>query len=303
MNTGVRSGVLLLVTFPPMCTTSMARTFENFNRSERVSHRRVGHNVSTLKYWSALIGSLLMIAGCSVRQAEESTQHPARWEADVRAYAAQDAISPPPPNAIVFTGSSSIAQWSTLKRDMAPLTVINRGFGGSTMADAIYWIDALVLKYRPRAIVLYQGDNDIGNHQVTPEELLDQFRTFVARVHAELPETRIYFLAIKPSILRKSAWPEMRRANDLIRGFCATHDELYFVDVASPMLDKQGEPSTDIFEADGLHMKAAGYGLWTLALKPILLECEVCLRTTTRQPYRGNQPGRTPPMQPVARPN
>jgi len=35
--------------------------------------------------------------------------------------------------AILFTGSSSIKMWKTLEQDMAPMQVINRGFGGSTL--------------------------------------------------------------------------------------------------------------------------------------------------------------------------
>lgn len=120
----------------------------------------------------------------------------------MRVYAAEDAASPPPANAIVFTGSSSIALWKTVHEDMAPLTVISRGFGGSTMQDAVYWLDTLVLKHRLGAVVLYEGDNDIGHYEDTPEEVLEDFKTFVSRIHMKLPETRIHFLSIKPSILR-----------------------------------------------------------------------------------------------------
>jgi len=192
----------------------------------------------------------------------------------MRAFAAEDAITPPPTNAIVFTGSSSIVFWKSLARDMAPLIVINRGFGGSTLADALYWLDTLVLKYKPRAVVLYEGDNDIGEFDATPESVLKGFETFVARIHAERPEARIYFLSIKPSPLRWAKWPQMRRANELIRAFCESRPQLHFIDVGSPMLGDDGRPRADLFESDELHLNTKGYELWTSLVRPILLEHE-----------------------------
>lgn len=201
-------------------------------------------------------------------------QHPERWADAIRTFAAADANSPPPSNPIVFIGSSSIKFWETLQRDMAPLNVINRGFGGSTMSDAVYWLDALVLKYKPRAVVVYEGDNDIGLYNVPPEEVLRGFTHLVSRMRAEARDARIYFLAIKPSRSRWQWWHQMKRTNDLIREFCARQSGVYFVDIASPMLDVTGKPRSDIFSADQLHLNAAGYELWKAILKPVLLAHE-----------------------------
>lgn len=203
-----------------------------------------------------------------------TAQGPDRWESAIREFAAEDAASPPPANAIVFTGSSSVRLWETLAEDMAPLTVMNRGFGGSLMQDAVYWVEDLVLKYEPRAVVLYEGDNDIGGGQVSPQELLEGFMTFVSRVHAELPETRIYFLAVKPSILRWGVWGEMLSANELIREYCETTERVTFIDVATPMLNVHGQPMAEIFVADDLHMNAQGYEIWTSVVRPLMLEQE-----------------------------
>lgn len=196
---------------------------------------------------------------------------PKRWAEEIQAYTAIDAEFPPPQNAIVFTGSSSIALWKTLDADMTPLTVINRGFGGSTMRDLLYWLDMLVLKYRPRAVVLYEGDNDIGFANGTSEDIFEEFKEFVSRIQ---PKSRIYVMSIKPSILRWSLWPEMRKTNGLIRKFCENRDGIQYIDVASSMLDERGQPRTDIFEADGLHMNGKCYELWTSIVRPTLLRFE-----------------------------
>lgn len=202
------------------------------------------------------------------------SQNPERWESAIEAFEAEDRSSPPRSGAIIFTGSSSVRLWDTLEKDLAPLSVIQRGFGGSTMPDALHWIDTLVLKHRPRAVVLYEGDNDIGAGG-TAEDLLAGFEAFVSRVHEELPETRIYFLAVKPSILRWRVWDETQRANALIRGVTESDPRLTFIDVATPMLNAAGEPIPDIFVADDLHMNATGYEIWTSVVRPILIESEL----------------------------
>jgi len=179
-----------------------------------------------------------------------------------------------PSNAIVFIGSSSIVRWTTLADDMAPLTTINRGFGGSTLQDAIYWLDTLIPQAKPRAFVLYEGDNDIGAEQATAEQVAAGFKTLVARIQHRFPAARIYVLAIKPSVLRRNLWPEMERANQLLSSLCEQKPQLHFIDVASPMLAQNGQLKPGLFVADGVHMSAAGYAIWTAALKPILLASE-----------------------------
>lgn len=217
---------------------------------------------------------LLLVLCCLVCSAEGAQQDPTRWADVIREFATAEAACPPPTNAIVFTGSSSVRFWHTVNRDMAPLPVINRGFGGSTMVDAVYWLEPLVLQYKPRAVVLYEGDNDIGMYGATAEQVLEGFNAFVSKVHAQLPEANIYFLAIKPSIQRDRFWPEMKRANHLIEVFAERQPKVHFIDIATPMLDQNGRPKADIFEADELHLNSAGYDLWTSVVRPILLERE-----------------------------
>ena len=205
---------------------------------------------------------------------QRSPPDPERFEERILAFEIQDRDMPPPEGAIVFVGSSSIRFWDTLHEDMAPLTVINRGFGGSWMNDAVHYVDRVVINYRPRAIALYEGDNDVGAGGVPPEEFLAGFQTFVSRVHESLPETRIYFLAIKPSILRWDNWARMNRANELVRAECETDPLLTYVDVATPMLSRHGSPFEDIFVEDMLHMNAKGYAIWKDAVRPIMMEKE-----------------------------
>jgi lysophospholipase L1-like esterase len=138
------------------------------------------------------------------------------------------------------------------------------------MADAVEYVDRLVLRYHPRAVVLYHGDNDIADG-ASPSDVRDAFLAFTAAVHAKLPETRVYVISIKPSPGRWRLWPKMARTNALLREAC-THDKrLAFVDVASKMLDAHGHCREDLFRPDHIHMNAKGYRVWGETLRPVLL--------------------------------
>jgi len=207
----------------------------------------------------------------------DETQYgsPERFENEIQRFEALDKKGSPPQGAIVCVGSSSMRGWhATIHNDLAPLTIVPRGFGGSTMNDALHYADRIVLHYKPRAVVVYEGDNDVAAG-ISPQTITDTFQAFVEKVHKELPQCRIYFLTIKPSIHRWTMWPKMKEANSLIATVCAKDKRLSFVDVASGMLSEEGNPRKKIFQEDGLHMTRDGYVIWRDALKPILIQSEL----------------------------
>jgi lysophospholipase L1-like esterase len=194
---------------------------------------------------------------------------PQSWQAEIDRLVANDAAHPPPRDAVLFVGSSSIRMWTTLAIDFPGVPVINRGFGGSTIADSTYFADRIIIPYRPRLIVVYAGDNDIAEG-LSPRQVLDDFRAFVARVRGGLPDVAIAYISIKPSIARRALWPRMREANRLIDEWSRTQSRVSFVDVSTRMLDRHGRPRAALFRADGLHMTPAGYAIWVRALDPVL---------------------------------
>jgi len=200
-----------------------------------------------------------------------SVTPPSHWQHEIAAFIEHDRTNPPPQNAALFIGSSSIRLWSTLQEDFPGVPVINRGFGGSTIADSIHYVDKIVLPYHPHVIVMYAGDNDIAQG-LMPSQVIDDFKTFAARVHRDLPDTTIIYLPIKPSVARASMWSDMRKVNAGIRAWAQTSSKVRYVDTASVMLDDKGQPRPELFLNDGLHMNASGYDLWTRVLKPVLAE-------------------------------
>lgn len=185
----------------------------------------------------------------------------AKWGTDISAFEASDKTDPPPKGAIVFVGSSSIRMWKDLAKDFPDRAVINRGFGGSEIIDLTHFADRMVLPYAPRQIVMYAGGNDI-NARKTPEKVFEDFKAFVRKIHATLPDTRIAYISIAPNPARWSQIESVRRANQMIEEFTRTDRRLDFIDVFPAMLGADGQPKPDIFLADRLHMNERGYAIW-----------------------------------------
>ena len=198
-----------------------------------------------------------------------AAQDAGRFDKELNAFAAADAASPPVRGEIVFVGSSTIVDWDTA-RYFPGLRILKRGLWGSSLGDAARLVDRLVVPYQPRTIVLYAGDNDIDGGRTT-EDVAVQFERFVRAVHAKLPQTRIVYIAIKPSPQRWIAIDRMRAANQLIRAICSRDDRLAFVDVDGVMLGWDERPRRELYADDGLHLSAAGYELWSMLVRPLLL--------------------------------
>ncbi len=215
---------------------------------------------------AVLIGTFAVPAGCLF--ADEKPQGPSRWEPAIRKFEEQDRRMPPAKGGVLFVGSSSIRFWD-LEKYFPELEPLNRGFGGSQVADSVYFADRIVLPYEPRVIVMYAGDNDIAGGK-SPCEVHKDFLTFIRIVHEKLPETRIVYVAIKPSIRRWKLVHKMRAANALILATCVEDERLEFVDIDTPMISEDGQPRPELFIQDGLHLSDAGYELWSGLVRPHL---------------------------------
>jgi lysophospholipase L1-like esterase len=190
------------------------------------------------------------------------------WDSTFATFAADDAAHPHPAGGVLFVGSSSIRLWNDLEDQFRDLpVVIKRGFGGSQLSDCVKNLSRLVLRYRPRTVLVYAGDNDLAAG-TAPVEVLRRFTAFVDGVHRELPETRIVYISIKPSPSRVHLLPQVREANALIRDYADAEGKVDYIDVFTPMLDAAGRPRRELFRADALHLNAEGYALWKRVIAP-----------------------------------
>jgi lysophospholipase L1-like esterase len=213
----------------------------------------------------------LLLSTCFLISNDAVTAEPdpfARWEKAIAAMEQKDRKSKPPQGAVLFAGSSSTRLWN-LETSFPGIPSINRGFGGSKIADSTHFASRIILPQRPRIIILYAGDNDIQGGKKA-EDVHRDFMKFVQTIHAELPETRIVFIAIKPSIKRWRLVDEMRKANAFIAAEARENPKLGYVDIDMPMIGKDGLPRKELFADDGLHLNEAGYRIWTDLVKPLL---------------------------------
>lgn len=192
-------------------------------------------------------------------QAQDAKPDP--WEKEISKYEEQDKKSPSPKDAILFVGSSTIRLWD-LKESFPNLATINRGFGGSKYADIPRFVKRIVTPYRPKAIVLYSGDNDLAGGK-SPEAVAADFAEVIKTIRADLPEIPIYVFAVKPSISRWKIVDKGREANRLIEAQCEAGKNLTFLPVEKLMLGADGQPRQELYMKDGLHMSKEGYKLWS----------------------------------------
>ena len=222
---------------------------------------------------SLTLAMIYLAAGIHLCLAENDYPDPAsRWSDYVARITSEDKVNPPSRGAIVCIGSSSMRMWeSDMDRDLHPLTLIKRGFGGSNFADALFYVEQLVLAYKPRAVLVYEGDNDIGGTRVTPDKAFKTAREFIDRIHERLPDCRIYFISAKPSPSRWELWPVMQEFNRKLANACAADDRLFFLDVGPVMMDQDGIVDKSIFLEDMLHMNRQGYERWKSVIRPVLI--------------------------------
>ena len=235
--------------------------------------RMLLHNVSRPALHHRLFPSLallgLLTLGCkSLPPNSLATHNSARWEKEISVFEAKDKTNPPPANCIVFVGSSSIRIWTNLPAAFPGLPVVNRGFGGSQLADSANFADRIVIPYNPRQVVIYAGGNDI-NAGKSSDIVYGDFVALVTQIRAKLPHVRIGYISSAPNPSRWSQVEKVKHLNSLIEAYCQRHG-FAFINVFPLMLGPDGLPKPDIFLPDRLHMNAKGYSIWREAVRPYL---------------------------------
>lgn len=195
--------------------------------------------------------------------------------AEMNAFLKADQKQMPPAGAVLFMGSSSIRFWTTLAQDFPEIPVINRGFGGSQIFENTLYIDRIAVPYKPKMIVLYAGTNDLAYGNKTPQQVFQEFKDFAAKIHAALPDTRIVYLSINPSVARWKQEAEVLETNHLIEEWIfktnSKTEKLDFINSHSPLLTADGQPQPSLLRADGLHLNTEGYKVWTSIVKPRIM--------------------------------
>lgn len=213
---------------------------------------------------------LLVLSGAIV-YTSCSQQNGKPFYREIQAFKSADKQHPPPKDAIVFVGSSSFAMWTKVQDYFPGYKIINRGFGGSGLNDAIAYEDDIIAPYHPKQVVIYSGENDIAAN-ATADDVLQRFTTLFKMIRRDLPGVHVVYVSIKPSPSRQKYMPVMMNANAMIKKFLTAQKNATFVDIYSKMLDASGNLRPELYRDDSLHMKKAGYEIWKEALTPVLMK-------------------------------
>ncbi|TPE44423.1 SGNH/GDSL hydrolase family protein [Pontibacter mangrovi] len=214
---------------------------------------------------------LLIVALVWQLQAQAQQSNPPFWN-EIQTFKQQDSVEMPPQNAILFVGSSSIRKWTNVQEMFPKYTLINRGFGGSTLLDLKRYLNDIVIPYQPKQIVIYSGENDIAAGNVEAPEVLQRFQDVFQSIRQELPQVPVMFVSIKPSPSRIKYKPIIEESNRLIKDYLKTQPKTAYVNVYKPMLQRNGKPKPEIFIQDSLHMNQQGYQIWKKKIKPSLIK-------------------------------
>lgn len=202
----------------------------------------------------------------------QPTKHDfAKWEKAVSAFEKADKESPPPKGAVVFVGSSSIVRWKTLKEDFPGVTVLNRGFGGNQIKDSTHYAERMIFPYEPSVIVLRAGGNDI-NAGWPAEKVFEDFKAFVAKMRARLPQVPIVYIGLSPTVKREAQIAEGNKLNDLIAEYAKKETAITYIESRTSTLGTDGKPRADLFVADMLHFNEAGYKILADLVRPVVTE-------------------------------
>lgn len=200
-----------------------------------------------------------------------SQNKPNYWD-QVQVIKEYDKIYKPSKNPIVFVGSSSIRMWRIAERVFSKYDVLNRGIGGAVVNDITFYADQLIFDYNPRQVVIYVGENDLQNPSLTAHTLFQRVQKLLVNIREKLPNVPITYISIKPSPARLFAKKTLEKTNFLIEQYIKSQQNMTFVDIYKPMIQKEGTYRPELFLKDQLHMNSKGYKIWQKAIKPHLIK-------------------------------
>jgi len=210
----------------------------------------------------------LTFLSCSPLREYQSLPEVKAWEPAIQKFEQLDKAETYPKESLVFAGSSSIVLWSTLKEDMAPYPVIQRGYGGAKLSDFAVYADRIFDPHPCKAILIFIANDISGSDSdKSPEEVLTLYKNVIKTIRKKHSDTPVFWIAITPTSSRWKVWPEIQKANNLIKEYCESNEGLYFIKTDSAFLGEDGKPINEYFRDDHLHLNADGYAVWSKIIK------------------------------------
>lgn len=216
-----------------------------------------------------LLAAVLLFTSATPSFCQETNHDFGKWEKEIAAFEQSAQTNPPPKQAVLFIGSSTIRMWKTLAQDFPGQRVINRDFGGSEIADATHFAARIVFPYQPKMIFLRAGGNDLHAGK-SVEQVFADYKDFVSTIRAKLPEAEIVFISLSPSLARWGQHDKEKAVNKLIEDYTKQKPHLKYIEDYDMVLGSDGRPRAELFIGDKLHFNAEGYQLLAERVRPFL---------------------------------
>ena len=150
---------------------------------------------------------------------------------------------------------------------------VNHGFGTSSADDLLYYYDRMVRPYKPRALVLATGGNDVG-FGYTAKEVMEIEARIIDWAQADFPGIKIYCFSTDPNVKHKGEKTRGTRFRDeydeLLEDYCRRRENCTYVSLVNqPFYFENPEDvgdydkvRDDIFVKDGVHLNPKGYAMF-----------------------------------------
>ncbi|MCD8483832.1 MAG: GDSL-type esterase/lipase family protein [Verrucomicrobia bacterium] len=200
--------------------------------------------------------------------AEQINRAQQRFEASILSFEADAKSTNYPADSIVFAGSSTIRLWQTLQEDMAPLNVIQRGFGGSDSASLLWYAERIFAPLNYRAVVFFSANDIMGRDtDATPEAALARVVEIVAIARKDQPYMPVIWIAVTPTPARWHVWPQAKELNKQLESLALKIPNFHFINTESYFLNEHGQPRDELFVDDQLHLNTEGYRIFSALVR------------------------------------
>jgi lysophospholipase L1-like esterase len=215
-----------------------------------------------------LLATILILASCTPLRTYRQQPEVKAWEEDIEKFEQTDKTKFYPDDAILIAGSSSIRLWETINKDMLPYNVIQRGYGGAKLSDFAVYAGRIIYPHPCQAIVLFVANDITGaENDKTPQQVANLFRKTLYIIRRKFVDIPVFWISITPTPSRWAAWPEIKKANGIIKSVSYNHRNTYYINTEQAFLGPDGKPRPELFKQDQLHLNQDGYAVWAEIIK------------------------------------
>lgn len=163
------------------------------------------------------------------------------------------------PHGTLFFGDSGFDPerfWTHFPEDVPAKNACNVAISGTRVCDWEALKNDLVLPLAPDVLVIHLGGNDFNADRHTPWRVFDDLTALIRSLGTELPNARIYLLALepKPAGSRFFATNYGRNTlNPMLAEWCNTAPNVCFVDTAKAFLLPNGTVNKALYKEDLIH--------------------------------------------------